>query len=109
MATAFVAGVGSLLMGIIVCGMFLHFALRIPIEITIDEDQVSFRGRIRTVKIPVRDILAVQTGKWFDPNRFQLDVVHKRGKLTMINQFSEFPDFLATVKELNPSIEIKGF
>jgi hypothetical protein len=110
MATAFAAGLGSLLMGIIVCGMFFHFALRIPIEIIIDDDQaVRFRGRIKTVTIPVRDIVTIQTGRWFDPNRFQLDVVHKRGKLTMINQFSEFTDFLATVKELNPSIEIKGF
>jgi hypothetical protein len=110
MATAFAAGLGSLLMGMVVCGMFFHFALRIPIEIIIDDDQVvCFRGRIRTVTIPVRDILTIQTGRWFDPNRFQLDVVHKRGKLTMINQFSEFTDFLAAVRELNPSIEIKGF
>jgi hypothetical protein len=110
MATAVAAGLGSFFMGMVVCGMFLHFALRIPIEIIIDDDHsVCFRGRLRTVTIPVRDILAIQTGQWFDPNRFQLDVVHKGGKLTMINQFSEFPDFLATVKELNPSIEIKGF
>jgi hypothetical protein len=110
MATAVAAGLGSLLVGIIVCGMFFHFALRIPIEIIIDNDQaVHFRGRIRTVTIPVRDILTIQTGRWFDPNRFHLDVVHNGGKLTMINQFSEFPGFLATVKELNPSIEIKGF
>jgi hypothetical protein len=32
-----------------------------------------------------------------------------RGKLTLINHFSDFTDFLATVKDLNPSIEIKGF
>jgi hypothetical protein len=104
------AGVGSLLMAVVVVGMFFHFALRIPIEITINEDRdVSFRGRLRTVTIPVSDIVMIRTGEWFDPNRFQAIVRHKGGKLTLINHFSDFADFLATVKELNPSIEIKGF
>jgi hypothetical protein len=105
------AGLGfSLLMAVVVCGMFFHFALRIPVEITIDEGRrVRFRGRLRTVTVPVSDLVLIQTGRWFDPNRFQMDVVHKRGKLTMINRFSNFTDFLVTVKELNPSLEIKGF
>ncbi len=75
-----------------------------------DEDRnVSFRGRLRTVTIPVSDIVMIRTGEWFDPNRFQAVVRHKGGKLTLVNHFSDFTDFLATVKELNPSIEIKGF
>ena len=77
--------------------------------ITIDEDRdVRFRGRLQTVTIPLNDIVMIRTGEWFDPNRFQAVVRHKRGKLTLINHFSDFADFLATVKELNPSIEIKG-
>jgi hypothetical protein len=104
------AGVGSLLVAVVVVGMFFHFALRIPIEITINEDQeVEFRGRLRTIAVPVSDIVMIRTGEWFDPNRFQAVLRHKEGKLTLINQFSDFADFLATVKELNPSIEIKGF
>ena len=109
-AAGIAAGLGSLLMAVVVVGMFLHFALRIPIEIRINDDrEVNFRARLRTVTIPVAEITMIQTGRWFDPNRFQLDVVHKRGKLTIINKFSDFTDFLATVRELNPSIEIKGF
>jgi hypothetical protein len=42
-------------------------------------------------------------------NRFQAVVRHKRGKLTLINHFSDFKDFLATVRELNPGVDIKGF
>jgi hypothetical protein len=104
------AGLGSLIMGAMVGAMFLHFALRIPFEITIDEDQcIRFRARMRTVTIPVKDLLIIQTGRWFDPNRFQVDVVHKSGKLMIINQFSDFGAFLATVKEMNPSMKIKGF
>jgi hypothetical protein len=104
------AVVGSLLAAGFVAGMFVHFALRIPIEITINEDQeIRFRARMRTVSIPVGDIVMIGTGRWFDPNHVRLDVVHNRGRLTMINRFSEFRDFLATVKDLNPSVEIKGY
>jgi hypothetical protein len=108
---ATVAGLGfSLLMAVVVCAMFFHFALRIPFEITIDGGrQVRFRGRIRTVTVPVSDLVLIQTGRWFDPNRIQLDIIYKRGKLMTINRFSDFADFLATVKELNRSLEIKGF
>jgi hypothetical protein len=109
-AAAIAAGLGSLLMGGFVCAMFFHFALRIPIEITIDEERdVRFRGRLRTVTIPVSEIVMIRTGEWFDPNRFQAVVRHKRGKLTLINHFSNFTDFLATVKGLNPAIQINGF
>jgi hypothetical protein len=36
-------------------------------------------------------------------------VRHKGGKLTLLNQFADFPDFLATLRELNPSVDLKGF
>lgn len=103
-------GVGSLLVAVMVLRMFFHFALRIPIEITIDENrEVHFRGRMKSVTIPVADIAMIRTGQWFDPNRFQAVVHCKRGKLTLINDFSDFTDFLATVKSFNPAIEIRGF
>jgi hypothetical protein len=109
-AAVIVAGLGSLLMGVVVCALFFHFALCIPIEIKISEDRdIHFRARLRSVTIPVSDIQMIRTGGWFDPNRFQAVVRYKGGKLILINHFSDFTDFLATVKELNPSVEIKGF
>ncbi len=105
-----VAGVGSLLGAVLVGWNFLHFALVIPIEIIIDEDRtVGFRSRLRTITMPAGDIISIRTGSWYDPNRFQAVVRHKGGKLTLINQFADFRDFLATLRELNPAVEIIGF
>lgn len=107
---AIVAGVVSVLIAVLVAWNFFHFALAIPIEISIDEDgAVGFRSRLRTVTIPTGDIISITTGAWYDPNRFQAVVRHKGGKLTLVNQFADFRDFLATLRELNPSVEIKGF
>jgi hypothetical protein len=105
-----VAGVGSLIGAVFVSGMFFHFALWLPIEININDDRViGFRSRMRTISIPVDDIAMIRTGRWFDPNRFNCLVRFKGGKLTFVNRFSNFKDFLTTVKDLNPGIEIKGF
>jgi hypothetical protein len=109
-AVGIVAGVGTVIGGIFVSGMFFHFALRFPIEIRIHDDRViSFRSRIRTISIAVDDIVVISTGRWFDPNRFNGLVRFKGGKLTFVNRFSNFKDFLTTVKDLNPAIEVKGF
>jgi hypothetical protein len=105
-----VAGAGTVIGGIFVSGMFFQFALRVPIEIRIHDDQViSFRSRLRTSSIPVDDIVMIRTGGRFDPNRFR-GLVRFKGKiLVFVNHFSNFNDFLATVKDLNPAIEIQGF
>ena len=51
--------------------MFLHFALRIPIEITIDDDhEVHFKAWLRTVTIPVRDLMMIRTGTMVRPQSF---------------------------------------
>lgn len=100
----------SVLVAVLVSWNFFYFALAIPIEIRIDEEGVvRFRSRLRTVTIPAGDIRSITTGSWCDPNRFQAVVRHKGGKLTLINQFVDFRDFLANLRELNPSVEIKGF
>jgi hypothetical protein len=107
---AIAAGAGASIAALFVAGMFCYFALLVPVEITINEDRdISFRSRLRTVTIPIQDISMIRTGQWFDPNRFQAIVEHKRGKLMLVNLFSDFRDLLATVRDLNPAIEIKGF
>ncbi len=105
-----IGGVVSVLVAVLVSWNFFHFALAIPIEVRIDEEGVvRFRSRLRTVTIPACDITSITTGAWFDPNRFQAVVRHKGGKLTLVNQFAGFRDFLAMLRELNPAVEIKGF
>lgn len=105
-----VAGVGTLLIAVLVAWNSFDFALAIPVEITIDEDGIiAFRRRLRKVTIPAGDIASITTGAWYDPNRFQAVVRHKGGKLRLINQFDDFVDFLATLGDLNPTVEIKGF
>jgi hypothetical protein len=95
---------------LIVPAGFFYFALAFPIEITIGEDAtVRFRSQLRTITIPIADIISISTLGWCDPNRFNAVVRHKGGKLTLVNQFDDFEDFLATLRELNPSVEIKGF
>ncbi|GAC1471252.1 MAG: hypothetical protein NVSMB9_17210 [Isosphaeraceae bacterium] len=107
---AIVAGVGTVLAGALVAWNFFFFALVIPIEITIDkEGAVGFRSRLRTIAIPAGEITSISTGGWYDPNGFQAVVRHKGGKLKLINQFADFRDFLVTLRELNPAVEIKGF
>jgi len=70
-AGAIAAGLGSLLACLVVSWMFFRFALALPIEITIDEDRgIRFRSRLRTVTIPVGEIVMIRTGGWFDPNRY---------------------------------------
>jgi hypothetical protein len=107
---AIVAGVVSVLIAALVAWNFFYFALAIPFEISIDEDgAVGFRSRLRTVTIPAGDIKSITAGAWYDPNGFQAVVRHKGGKLPLINQFADFRDFLATLKALNPAVEMKGF
>jgi hypothetical protein len=87
-----------------------QFALFYPIEININDNRViTFRIRVRTIHVPIDDVVTIRTGGWFDANRFNGVVRFKQGKQTFVNRFSDFKDFLATVKDQNPTIVIEGF
>jgi hypothetical protein len=109
-AGAVAAGAASLIVGALVSGMFFRFALVFPAEISIHEHRdIYVRSRLRTVTIPVSDVISIKTGEWFDPNRFQAVIRHKGGKIVLLNQFPNFTEFLATVRDLNPAAKIEGF
>jgi hypothetical protein len=105
-----VVGVGSAVGGAFVSGMFIQFALFYPIEIKISHDRlITFCSRVRKICVPSDDVVMIRTGGWFDPNRFNGVVCFKGGKQKFVNRFSDFKDFLATVKDQNPTIVIEGF
>ena len=99
----FIVGVG-------VSAPLLLVLLRIPFEISINDDRtIGFRSWTGTVTLRPEEILSIRTGGFFDPQRRQLRIRHKGGKWCLVNAFSDFSDFLATLKVLNPAVEIKGF
>jgi hypothetical protein len=105
-----VIGVGSAIGYVFVLRVFFQFALFYPIELNINDDRVlTFRGRVRKTCVPIDDLVAIRTGGWSDPNRFIGVVRFKQGKQTFVNRFSDFKDFLATVKDQNPTIVFEGF
>ena len=106
--------IGAALGSVAVCGLlawaFWWFAAFLCVEITIrDGSEIDFRSWFRTVTLSISDILAIYTGEWHDPNRTLAVVQHKGGRLVLVNQFPHFADFLATVKALNPTVQITGF
>ena len=109
-AMGIVIGLGSAIGYVFVLRVFFQFVLCYPIEININYDRViTFRGRVRAIRVPIDDVVLIRTGGWLDPNRFNGVVRFKRGKQAFVNRFSDFKDFLATVKDQNPTIEIEGF
>lgn len=79
---------------------------KMPTEITLAEDGwVEFRGRRGTRRVQVADLRTITPGV----GRMAVKVRHAGGKLRMPNRFRGFYDFLATVKQINPSVAIKGF
>ncbi len=96
--------------GVGVSGLLTLYFIRVPYEIALKKDAtIEFRSWMRTIEFRPEDIISVRTGGWNDPNRVQLHVRHKSGKMVLPNQFSDFRDFLVALKSLNPSVEITGF
>jgi hypothetical protein len=101
---------GSLAISVLLGCMSFRTAFGTPTEITVDGDgRVEFRSRLRTIVLEASNITSITTGEWYDPNRFHAVVRHKGGRLTLVNDFADFEDLLATLRDLNPAIQIKGF
>jgi hypothetical protein len=96
-----------LLAGLYLFGWLFYVRMpRVPTEITVSKDGwVDFRGRRGSTRIHVAAIRAIGRGL----RRGSVRVRHAGGRLRMPNRFVGFYDFLATVKGMNPSIEIRGF
>ncbi len=105
--------IGTLLFAIAWLGgvlFFIRWALETPVEIAVrDDGELSFRGTLRSRSIAVAAITSIKTGGWRDPNRLLAFVRHENGTIVLVNHFPDFVQLLATVKTLNPTVDIDGF
>ena len=99
-----------LLFGVLVAGLLSLYLFRIPFEIGFtDEPMIELRSWLRTQTLSPYEVISIRTGGWNDPRALNMVIKYKGGKLCLSNSFSNFRDFLLTLKSLNPSVEIKGF
>jgi len=79
---------------------------KMPTEVDVaDDGWNNFRGRRGTEKVHVATIKSIGRGLGGKTVR----VRHGGGRLRMANGVKDFYDFLATVKGMNPAIDIRGF
>lgn len=84
----------------------LIWALRLPRRIELHEDsRIVFRAPFRTLEIHASEVSSIKPG---GHNLGFLGLRHSGGKLHLLNQFDDFHDFLARLKQSNPSVELRG-
>jgi hypothetical protein len=80
--------------------------LRIPVEISIDEtSRVHCRSLIKRHSLSVGDILSIKA-PMLSPGF--VNVRHRGGMIHLMSRMDGFHDLIATLKSINPSIEVKG-
>ena len=96
-----------LLAALILFGWLFYVRLpKMPTEIDLAEDGlIEFRARRGAQKVHVASIRSIGRGIGTRSAR----VKHNGGTLRIPGRIREFYDFLATVKTMNPAIEIRGF
>jgi hypothetical protein len=80
---------------------------RIPTRITLSDEVIRFETVRRHFEIPVRAVASVKV-RWDDPWGGLPILRYEGGKVRLISAMEGFYDFLGRLKELNPSIEIRG-
>ena len=82
------------------------FYLRIPVSITWRDDGVlEFKSPIRTVEVPVADIIAI---KAVPLSWGFIKIVYNGGSLKLLNQITGLFELIGAVKAANPRVEITG-
>ncbi len=80
--------------------------LKIPFEIELGDDStVKFRSLLNRTTLSVREIKSMKfklAGGW-------VKIKHTRGALKVTSHMHGFYDFVATLKSLNPSIELINY
>jgi hypothetical protein len=96
-----------LLAGMILLGWLFYVRLpKMPTEIDLANDGwIEFRNRRGAQQVHVASIRSIGQGI----GRRTVRVRHGGGRLRLPNRVRDFYDFLATVKSMNPAIEIRGF
>ena len=96
-----------LLAAMIFFGWFFYVRLpKMPTEIDLASDGwIAFRRRKGAQQVHVASIRSIRRG----PGRRSARVRHGGGTVRIPGRVREFYDFLASVKAMNPAIEIRGF
>jgi hypothetical protein len=96
-----------LLAGMVIFGWLFYVRLpRMPTEIGVTDDGwIEFRNRLGARQVHVASIRSIGRGL----GRRTVRVRHGGGRLRLPDRVRDFYDFLATVKAMNPAIEIRGF
>jgi len=89
---------------LVVLSWTLISTLRIPHLIEWhDDNTICFVSRLRTVRLKPENIVSIK------PDQFgRLKVKHARGKIELLSQFDNFHDFIARLKAVNTSVEVRG-
>lgn len=89
----------------ILCWLW-YVILSIPHRIVIfDDDQIEFVSRVRRKRFLPLEIKSIKP----ETSQFGfLAVQTNRGKVRLLNQFDGFHEFLTSLKDKNPSVELRG-
>jgi hypothetical protein len=79
--------------------------LSTPFEIQLSDSRIRFRSLIRKNEIAAADVKSVTKGflTWH-----VVTIRHSAGKVNVPSQIDGFYQFLSSIKELNPAVEIRG-
>jgi hypothetical protein len=79
---------------------------RMPTEIRVsDNGRIRFKGWLRNFEVSAGEIESIKPGG----NSIGYLVVNtRRGRITILNQFDGFHEFLTELKELNPNVKLRG-
>ena len=80
---------------------------RIPTWITLADDVLTFQTVLRRFEIPNHTVVSVKA-LWSDPFGTMPVLKHTGGKVTLISAMDGFHEFLTRLKDLNPTIEVRG-
>ena len=91
---------------VFVIGFIAVLSFRSVSSITVDGESVELRGLLFRKRIAADQIRSIESS-WWDFNRFNPVIRTREGSVRLVAPFGDFFELLSTLRELNPSIEIK--
>lgn len=89
-------------------GVVAWYAATIPHELRITDDgTIEFRSYARMRRVAVDAIVSIKPASRIAPGWVYVRYAGGK-KIRLMTQFDGFYDFIATVKEMNPNIELRG-
>jgi len=94
-------------LALLVVPLFIAYMwLRVPFEIKVRDDSIiEFRSVFRRTAISPLEIRSVRAKPYA---LGFIDIVHTGGTVHLLNQMDGFHEFIATLKSLNPAVQIQG-